>query len=97
MNDDGDREVAIFTEAVEMPTHERAAFLERACSGNKELHHKLEALLSANDRRGDFLEKPAIPADLASLLREITIPAGGNVRRNSEASFQDRQRKRKGR
>jgi len=58
MNDDGSREVAVFTEAIKIPRHQRAAFLEEACGGDEELHRKVEALLSAHDRLGNFLEDP---------------------------------------
>lgn len=56
MNDAPDREVAVFTEALQLPASERAAFLERACGGDSELRRKVEALLKGHDRVGDFLE-----------------------------------------
>ena len=56
MSSDPAREVAIFTEAVKLPPKERVAFLERMCGNDKELQRKLEALLSAHDRLGTFLE-----------------------------------------
>jgi hypothetical protein len=51
-----DREVAIFTEALTVPVQARAAFLNGACAGDANLRHKLEALLRAHDRVGNFLE-----------------------------------------
>ncbi len=59
MNADSERELAIFTEALKVRPQERDAFLERKCAGNKTLRRRLEALLRAYDRLGNFLESPA--------------------------------------
>lgn len=56
MNDDPEREVAIFNQALKVPIPERAAFLERVCAGDESLRQKMEALLKAHDRVGNFLE-----------------------------------------
>jgi hypothetical protein len=56
MNDDPEREVAIFNEALKVPIQERAAFLEGVCTGDESLRQKMEALLKAHDRVGNFLE-----------------------------------------
>src|SRR6185503_19079078 len=48
----------VFTEAVQLPTEERVAFLNRACAGDEKLRRKVEALLNSNDRAGAFLEEP---------------------------------------
>jgi hypothetical protein len=58
MNGDADRELAVFTEAVKVPSRDRAAFLDQACGGDENLHRKIEALLRAHDRIGNFLEQP---------------------------------------
>jgi hypothetical protein len=56
--DDAGREVAVFTEAIKVLRGQRAAFLDQACGGDEDLRHKVEALLSAHDRMGNFLEEP---------------------------------------
>jgi len=56
MNDSPNRDVAIFTEGVQLPADERAAYLARACGGDAELRQKVEALLHTYDHVGDFLE-----------------------------------------
>ncbi len=56
MNDSSDRDVAVFTEALQMPVGEREAYLERACGGDVELRQRVKALLEGHDRVGDFLE-----------------------------------------
>jgi len=58
MNDDTDREMAIFTGATKLPIYERAPFLDVACGGDENLRRKVEALLKAHDRIGNFLEEP---------------------------------------
>src|SRR5262245_639494 len=58
MNDDASCEVAVFTEAIKVPLQDRAAFLDNACGGDENLRRKVEALLRAHDRIGNFLEEP---------------------------------------
>ena len=96
MNDEPCREVAIFTEAAKLPVQQRALFLERACSGDDDLRRKLQALLAASERSGDFLEEPAIPATLATLLRERANRANQKARKKTPSGFQHSRRKRKG-
>ena len=55
---DDDCEIAVFTEAVKIPRPQRAAFLDQACGGDIELRRKVEGLLNAHDRIGNFLETP---------------------------------------
>jgi len=93
------REVVVFTEALKLAVQERAAFLERVCAGDENLHHKVEALLRAHARLGSFLEQPAIAATHLSS-RKITTQrspspnAQGSRRGKTKASFQLRLRKR---
>jgi hypothetical protein len=37
--------------------------LHKACDGDEDLRRKVEALLSAHDRMGNFLEDPPSPLD----------------------------------
>jgi len=55
LNDDD-----IFGEALDLPPAARAAFLDRACAGDTTRRARLEALLSAHDSAGDFLETPPV-------------------------------------
>jgi serine/threonine protein kinase len=57
MNGSADHKIAVFTEALRLPVPDRAAYLERACGGDVELHRAVEALLQEYDQVGDFLEK----------------------------------------
>ena len=54
----------VFFAALEKATPaERAAYLDEACAGQPELRARVEKLLSAHPRVGDFLE-PAIAKDV---------------------------------
>jgi len=64
MKSDPDRELVVFTEAVKVPIHERAAFLERVCAGDENLRRTVEALLRAHDHVGKFLEEPPTGASV---------------------------------
>jgi len=57
-------EVVVFTQALKIPVQDRAAFLERICAGDENLRHKVEALLKAHDRIGNFLEEPPTGASI---------------------------------
>ena len=53
-------ERAIFFEAIEKEGPAlRAAFLEQACDGDSDLRRRIEALLEAHAKSGDFLDMPA--------------------------------------
>ena len=78
MSDDPGRDVVIFTEALRFPAEERAAFLERACAGDENLRRKVEALLRAHERVGDFLETPPIGTETDGDIGEGPLDAGNN-------------------
>ena len=59
MNESPNRDVVIFTEAVDLPADERSAYLERVCGGDVKLRQRVEALLQTHDHVGDFLEQSA--------------------------------------
>ena len=58
MSEDAGNEVTIFSEAIKLPRKDRNAYLDRVCGGDEILRRKVEALLSAHDRLGDFMEEP---------------------------------------
>src|SRR5262249_22280816 len=52
---------AIFVAALDLASGtERAAYLNRACAGSPDVRLRVEALLSANGKAGNFLESPAL-------------------------------------
>ena len=52
-------EQALFAEALERATPEaRAAYLDAACGTDTALRRRVEALLRAAEKAGDFLEAP---------------------------------------
>jgi eukaryotic-like serine/threonine-protein kinase len=58
MKEDPDRELAIFTKALNVPPDERSALIKRLCGADENLRCNVESLLEAHDRVGDFLERP---------------------------------------
>jgi hypothetical protein len=64
MSDDAGQEMDVFTEALKVPLQDRAAFLDNACGGDQDLRRTVEALLSAHDRIGNFLEEPPVRGGL---------------------------------
>ena len=57
MNGSPNRDVEVFTEALQLPVGQRPAYLESSCGGDEELRRRVEGLLQAHDRVGDFLEQ----------------------------------------
>jgi WD40 repeat protein/serine/threonine protein kinase/tetratricopeptide (TPR) repeat protein len=51
-------EESIFAQALDLPSAERPAFLDRACGGDRALRGAVEALLRADSRTGDLLDLP---------------------------------------
>jgi serine/threonine protein kinase len=73
MNDEPNRDVAVFTEAIQMPVGERTAYLEFACANAPDLRERVDGLLRAHEMAGNFLGK--FPVD-AALGGGRTLPAG---------------------
>jgi hypothetical protein len=89
MSDQSGRDVAIFTQALQLPVAERAAFLDRACAGDEDLRRIVEALLRAHERVGDFLETPPLASGLEADTDDGTNekkrkPGGNNGDFNNE-------------
>lgn len=63
MNDSSDSDVAVFAEAIQLSASERPAYLERVCGTDEQLRQRVERLLRAHDRAGDFLKQSAPEAE----------------------------------
>lgn len=72
------RDVVIFTEAVNLPADERAAYLDRACGGDARLRQRVEALLQTYGHVGDFLEESAQKASIVAKMRGSTSEEPGD-------------------
>lgn len=68
-NDLHDRAGDLFCEALELPPHERAAYLRQACGEDEELLREVTSLLSASERGCNLLQGTAI-----DLFPEATPP-----------------------
>src|ERR1019366_7170465 len=58
MNTPPNREVALFSAALELPASQRAAYLDEACADDPALRQRLEALLRDHEAASAFLETP---------------------------------------
>src|SRR2546426_134965 len=58
MNGGPDADIAVFTQALGLPSEERDCYLDAACKGDIEFRRRVEALLLAYEHAGDFLGRP---------------------------------------
>jgi hypothetical protein len=84
MSDESSRDLVIFTQALQLPVGERAAFLDRVCAGDENLRRNVEALLRAHDRVGDFLETPPLASGLEAETDDGTTKKKRNLGGNND-------------
>jgi serine/threonine protein kinase len=58
MNDSPNQDVVVFTEALRLRPAERRMYLDKACAGKDELRARVESLLKAHEKAGNFLADP---------------------------------------
>ncbi|MHC4495340.1 MAG: protein kinase domain-containing protein, partial [Planctomycetota bacterium] len=75
MNDESKNVKQVFAEALEKSIEERPAYLNEACSEDADLRAEVEELLKAHEQAGDFMEAPAIEAEVTL---EDTAPTEGH-------------------
>ncbi|MGH7168840.1 MAG: protein kinase domain-containing protein [Gemmataceae bacterium] len=75
MNERSSAEDVFFAALEKATLTERAAYLEEACAGNEALRRRVEALLAAHLRVGQFLERPVVAAEGVAALAEVENPA----------------------
>lgn len=62
--------VRIYHAALELPSEDRAGFLDQACDGNEEMRREVERMLASNEEAGSFLNRPATTAAAALMAEE---------------------------
>src|SRR5512147_2571330 len=77
------REVALFSAALELPAGQRVAYLQEACADDPALRLRLEALLRVHEEALPFLESPALEARESR--PEAGVPGASECRSNSGA------------
>ena len=71
-----EREIEVFNAALELPTQERAVYLDEACAGDAKLRQRVEEFLQASEAAGAFLESPAaVPPGPGGTVRLSTLPS----------------------
>src|ERR1035438_2802999 len=71
MNEPPNREVALFSAALELPASQRAAYLDEACADDPALRLRLEALLRDHEAAGEFLQTPPPGAQASPIGAEV--------------------------
>ena len=66
----------IFHAAVALPSHERAAYLEKACDRDLALRTAVESLLKSHDETGNFVDAPAFQAAAEMLVEGVELQSG---------------------
>src|SRR6267143_1774639 len=66
-------EVAILNTALELPSEQRASYMDKACAGDAALRQQVEALLQAHEQAEGFLEEPPTGLDFQRTVR-VNIP-----------------------
>jgi eukaryotic-like serine/threonine-protein kinase len=67
----------IFQAALDLPTDQRAAYLDQACAGDDELRDEVESLISSYEQAGSFIEQPAIEVDASVVAGPLTSAMAG--------------------
>src|SRR5438094_9243731 len=96
MNTPPNREVALFSGALELPASERAAYLQEACADDPALRLRLEALLRVYQDAITFLENKASKEPESPIGHEVTdatmrIPIGPSEKAGDRHRFWHRQ------
>jgi len=73
-------ERAVFVAALEIkPAAERVAYLRQACRDDAALLRRVEALLEAHEKIGDFLEPPSLDPDIVREITPLTEEVGSII------------------
>jgi serine/threonine protein kinase/Flp pilus assembly protein TadD len=77
------REEVIFDSALTLPPAQRAEYLRLACGDDPALRRRVEALLAAHDRAGDFMTEPAAAGPKPTIVLSLppTEQAGDRIGR----------------
>ena len=81
MNPAKEHELAVFEAALQLPVEQRAAYLEKACGADGDLRRRLDDLLGAAERVGDFMQQPAVPEPAVAFRPPPTEKAGDMIGR----------------
>src|SRR5215211_9011949 len=57
----------IFHAALDVPSEERRAYLQKACAGDDKLFSEVESLIKSLEKNSDFLDEPVLGVALSAL------------------------------
>src|SRR5438034_991648 len=70
----------IFQAALDLPSDQRLAYLDRACASDEHLRDEVESLISSYEQAGSFIEQPAIEVDASVVAAPMTsVMAGESI------------------
>src|SRR5439155_9949780 len=69
----------IFQAALDLPSEQRAAYLDQACASDHDLRLEVESLISSYDRSGSFIEQPAIEIDASIVAGPLMSKVGESI------------------
>jgi hypothetical protein len=70
----------LFHSALEREPAQRAAFLDRACDGDRELRKEVESLIGSHEDPDSFIDVPAFEAAAQSIAEDVPrLTAGQRV------------------
>src|SRR2546423_11590549 len=67
----------VLNAALGRDTHERAAFISKACGGDESLRHEVESLIISHGEAGSFIEEPAFNVNAEMFAGEQTESLAG--------------------
>ena len=76
-----ERGQAIFDGALQLPSNQRAAYVEQACADDATLCRQVKGLLGAHEKADGFLDPGAIPSETVVLPMAMTEKAGDRIGR----------------
>ena len=80
MTDQAKDAESIFGAAIQIPSSDdRAAFLNEACGGDRQLRAEVEKLVIDHFRAGSFLEQPAVQVDASTATPWSAEPIGNRI------------------
>src|SRR5438094_691649 len=80
MNSKRSQEIdGIFQAALDLPSEQRLAYLDRVCASDEELRAEVESLISSYDRSGSFIEQPAIEIDASIVAGPLMSKVGESI------------------
>ena len=74
-------EETVFEAAVQLPRDQRNVYLDKACAGDADLRRRVDVLIGAFERAGDFMKEAAMPPSVRTAAVAIAEKSGDRIGR----------------